>query len=1159
MKPNFALDLSHEGIGLFHRAKGGWTLVGDVALDDPELTGKIEMLRKTAADLSPGGFTAKLIIPESQILFTTLTAPGPDDITREVQIRAGLEGLTPYEVGELVFDWQAEGDEVHVAVLARETLAEAEAFATEHRMNPVSYVARGKRGTFKGEAFFGRTGAASTLLGPAQQVERDKKSVPLMKGAAPVAEAPAPAPEPISEPAPEEALPEVALDEPVRLEDPILAEEPPTEEPQVDLAPFPDLPGEVSDPAPETAPDPVPEPIAAPEPDLALDPFMQVEDPAPAQELEEFENRLADVPDPEPEPEADDALLAPFPPPPAEGDDEPALPPITPVIRDLPEDATPAKGKRASGKGKAKAKRGKQAKAAKASETSAAPTAKAAMDGDAGEPPVSENKASKDTPKEAEITSVPSTVLAEAPEEPAPAFASRRGKPEGAAPAAAEKAPEVSKPVETAAQEVEAKPAKKAEAPTATKPTEKVDVSTDEKRTEVPTDEKPVEEKSAEAPSAKPANARPALGAVDRGAVPKGAPGLSGLKRDAAAPKAPEDKGGHAGKAPKPAPDVPVTADRLPDEPPAKHARTNEVKERGAAIARDAGKSGQALLSSARKGLGKGIAGITGAAGRAGKAAAAARVERKSAKPDAKPDTRPAVASTSAAKTDETGKPSALAAFLASRTKEDAGVGNEAATQPVTPPPAAKSDTAIAPPPKRSEAEAMTVFGARQTGSVGGKPRHLGLALTLLLLLAMAVAAVWSMFSFSDGPQARFDQPDTEFSAEVEPELAPEPEPELPAEDVAVAPEPELAPEPEPTPEELAELAPEEPAVDPAAEAVVEPEPELPLVPELLDREAAEARYAATGIWERAPDGAEAPLGGRISDIYIASIDPEIRGRDPVALPRLGEGQRQGRPALPAAPAPPGTTFDFDERGLVRATPDGALSPDGILVFSGTPEVTTGRRPGTAVPEVTDDGAPELPRIRPTRRPEGLVENNERATLGGLSRDELSAIRPTRRPAALAAVAAATPDAETVDAAVEAAIEGLSEEALAGATSSAVANSPRPDRRPADFDEIVARAEDNSDGSVAVATTASVQPSIPTSASVADQATIDGALNLRRINLIGVYGASNARRALVRLPSGRFIKVSVGDRLDGGRVTSISTNKLIYQKGGRNHTLEVPS
>lgn len=334
---------------------------GDVALDDPELADKIEMLRKTAADLSPpGGFTTKLIIPpESQILFTTLTAPGPpDDITREVQIRAGLEGLTPpYEVGELVFDWQADGDAVHVAVLARETLAEAEAFASEHRMNPVSYVARGKPGTFKGEAFFGRTGAAATLLGPAQQVERDKKDVPPMSGTAAGGDA-TPATDP---PVSEDTQPEAALAEPVRLEDPIMDEAPPIPpEPEVDLAPpFPDFPTEGTDPAfdpapPEGAPDP-PEPAppepAPPEPDpvsdLALDPFMQVEDPARAADGEEsFEDRLAGVPDPASKTdEAEDALLAPpFPPtPPSEGDDQPSLPPITPpVIRDMPEDEAAA-------------------------------------------------------------------------------------------------------------------------------------------------------------------------------------------------------------------------------------------------------------------------------------------------------------------------------------------------------------------------------------------------------------------------------------------------------------------------------------------------------------------------------------------------------------------------------------------------------------------------------------------------------------------------------------------------------------------------------------------------------------------------------------------------------------------------------------------------
>jgi hypothetical protein len=61
------------------------------------------------------------------------------------------------------------------------------------------------------------------------------------------------------------------------------------------------------------------------------------------------------------------------------------------------------------------------------------------------------------------------------------------------------------------------------------------------------------------------------------------------------------------------------------------------------------------------------------------------------------------------------------------------------------------------------------------------------------------------------------------------------------------------------------------------------------------------------------------------------------------------------------------------------------------------------------------------------------------------------------------------------------------------------------------------------------------------------------------VNLIGVYGTERDRRALVRLSNGRFVKVQVGDRLDGGRIAAIGRDELRYTKGGRNITLSVPS
>jgi Tfp pilus assembly protein PilP len=83
-------------------------------------------------------------------------------------------------------------------------------------------------------------------------------------------------------------------------------------------------------------------------------------------------------------------------------------------------------------------------------------------------------------------------------------------------------------------------------------------------------------------------------------------------------------------------------------------------------------------------------------------------------------------------------------------------------------------------------------------------------------------------------------------------------------------------------------------------------------------------------------------------------------------------------------------------------------------------------------------------------------------------------------------------------------------------------------------------------------------PSIPSRASVTRAATEENVLRLNAVNLIGVYGSSSDRRALVRLRNGRYVKVEVGDRVDGGRVAAIGDDELRYVKGGRNITLKMP-
>jgi len=214
MKPAFALNLSHDGIGLLRRTSRGWLSVGEVALDDPRLGESLDFMRKTALALSPAGLACKLIIPNSQILYTEIAAPGPDDATRRAQIATALEARTPYAVADLVFDWRGAGPLVPVAVVARETLAEAEGFAEQHRFGPLSFVAIPEAGQFPGEPFFGLASRAAANLPQGETLEPDDSPVRIIGRGEPAAatadaegaEDPAPGPDAPAAPAPETAV-----------------------------------------------------------------------------------------------------------------------------------------------------------------------------------------------------------------------------------------------------------------------------------------------------------------------------------------------------------------------------------------------------------------------------------------------------------------------------------------------------------------------------------------------------------------------------------------------------------------------------------------------------------------------------------------------------------------------------------------------------------------------------------------------------------------------------------------------------------------------------------------------------------------------------------------------------------------------------------------
>ena len=467
-----------------------------------------------------------------------------------------------------------------------------------------------------------------------------------------------------------------------------------------------------------------------------------------------------------------------------------------------------------------------------------------------------------------------------------------------------------------------------------------------------------------------------------------------------------------------------------------------------------------------------------------------------------------------------------------------------------------------------------------------GKPRFLGLIMTAILLVCLGLAALLSSFVLPDDAVSRF------FGRETVEET-----------DVAVAPvEPVVIEEPlteRPVEEEIefARLPIEEalPEFEQLQEFVEpEPAPVAPLPPAEMTEAQAQTAYAVSGIWQRtdtlSPDVLRTET---LDELYVASLDPNPAFEDAPALITRELTNDEAELVSFTRPPPPGIIFDIDERGLVRAKPEGTLNPDGITVYLGRPPVAAVPRPGgetendlvpetTAEPEAVEgpalsDEQLRLSAIRPVQRPNDLQERRERATLGGLSRPELANIRPQQRPvsaqAQAQAIARALLEVENSDA------ESV-EAALVAATRQAVSISRRAQQRPGNFAAIVRAARatpqatqparvQTASASTASAATRSTGPAVarssrinptgPVSGRVARAATESNAIALGDVALVGVFGTSSNRRALVRMPNGRFKKVSIGDRVDGGRVAAIDGNSLRYTRGGRTITLQMPN
>ncbi|MBC9247030.1 hypothetical protein H4P12_09930 [Paracoccus sp. 11-3] len=163
--PEFAMSFTQEAVLLEQRQGRDWRPLGQAYFAGREMAAKLHALRDEAGGAS-GDLDTILVIPDDQILYTTLTVPFGSD-TAAIIGRA-LEGMTPYKTTELAFDWcPAENGEIEtlrVAAVARRTLEEAEDFARAQGFHPAGFIARPGDNRFEGDPEFGPSRLAQEQL-----------------------------------------------------------------------------------------------------------------------------------------------------------------------------------------------------------------------------------------------------------------------------------------------------------------------------------------------------------------------------------------------------------------------------------------------------------------------------------------------------------------------------------------------------------------------------------------------------------------------------------------------------------------------------------------------------------------------------------------------------------------------------------------------------------------------------------------------------------------------------------------------------------------------------------------------------------------------------------------------------------------------------------
>ena len=145
MPAPYKLFLDSDFIQLCRNSETGEEGIGQLRTSDPNLSSELKAL---VIGLGEGDIHAEVVLPKSQILYFEIDASHHEETPPIDDIRKALDGRTPYQVDEIVFDWDRAAGTIKVAAVAVETFDEAEAFARAHGIIAQSFSARPETGAF---------------------------------------------------------------------------------------------------------------------------------------------------------------------------------------------------------------------------------------------------------------------------------------------------------------------------------------------------------------------------------------------------------------------------------------------------------------------------------------------------------------------------------------------------------------------------------------------------------------------------------------------------------------------------------------------------------------------------------------------------------------------------------------------------------------------------------------------------------------------------------------------------------------------------------------------------------------------------------------------------------------------------------------------------